>query len=402
MKARALYAHVPFCQTICGYCDFYSVLIDKPRLGPLVDALCRELEKHQSSGGFEIETIFVGGGTPTTLPPAQLSKLLETLAGFARAFQSSRPQPLEFTVEANPATVTPETAAVMAAAGVNRVSIGAQSFDPGELRVLERLHSPPQVADTIRICRAAGIEQLNIDLIFAVPGQTLASWLANLDQAIALGTDHLSCYGLTYERGTPLFDQLHAGQVRRIDQDLEAEMYETTLEHLARAGLHQYEISNFARPGRECRHNLVYWRNEPYLAIGPSASGYIDGVRYKNIADVAEYIRAIEQGRRPWIEHERPSLEQQIRETLMMGLRLNEGIDVAAFARRFGRGPYEVLGETLQNNIEMGMIEETEYKGSSHQQTRREISAPEAASHCIRLTPRGRLLGDSVIASLLP
>jgi oxygen-independent coproporphyrinogen-3 oxidase len=372
---RAIYAHVPFCQTICGYCDFFSVLIDKPQLGPLVDALLSDLYRQRETPNLAIETIFVGGGTPTTLPPEQLARLLNALLEFA-----NRRDNLEFTVEANPATVSAATAVALVDCGVNRVSIGAQSFDRNELRVLDRIHHPPQVAETVQLCRSAGIGRINLDLIFAIPGQSLHSWLANLRQAIDLGPDHLSCYGLTYEPGTPLYERLQAGGVQRIDDELEAEMYEATIETLAVAGFAQYEISNFARPGCECRHNLAYWRNEPYLAIGPSGSGYVGGVRYKNIADVAEYIHAVRDGRSARVHEERPSLEQQIRETLMMGLRLNAGIDPRAFRARFGREPRDLFAAAIEKCVALGMVNYN----------------PDA----FRLTSRGRLVADAVLAEL--
>ncbi len=292
---RSIYVHVPFCQTICGYCDFYSILLDKSAVHPLVDALLTELRQADETLDLRAETIFVGGGTPTTLPPAELERLLTALHELTRGAAA------EFTVEANPATVSAETARVLAGCGVNRVSIGAQSFDRNELTVLDRIHRPEQVAATVDIIRNAGIENLNLDLIFAIPGQSLANWQANLRAACDLGPSHLSCYALTYERGTPLYERMQAGAVTRADSDHEATLFETTIDELAARGFQQYEISNFARPGRECRHNLTYWRNEPYLGIGPSASGFVDDIRYKNIPDAAEYGRSIQAGRcRAW------------------------------------------------------------------------------------------------------
>lgn len=374
----SLYAHVPFCQTICGYCDFFSVLTDRKAFGPLVDALLAELETCRAAAANSLTTLFVGGGTPTTLPAAELSRLLKALHDFPHGTPAAD---LEFTVEANPATVSTETAAVLVSAGVNRVSIGAQSFEPAELRVLDRIHQPPQVAQTIEICRRAGIENLNLDLIFAIPGQSLASWIGNLRRAIELGPEHLSCYALTYEQGTPLFERLAAGQLRRADTELEAEMYEATIDELARAGLAQYEISNFARPGRECRHNLVYWRNRPCFGIGPSASGFVDEVRYKNIPDVAEYARAISAGRLPRIQSERLSLDARARESAMLALRLNEGLDLAEFQRRFGSDPRALFADAIANHTAAGTLEQ--HGGA------------------LRLTGRGRLLGDTVCGDFL-
>lgn len=377
----SLYAHVPFCQTICGYCDFFSVLTDRKAFGPLVDALLTELETCRPFAAGPMQTIFVGGGTPTTLPPAELRRLLSALHIFPNRDRSAQSTDLEFTVEANPATVSPETADVLVSSGVNRVSIGAQSFDTSELRVLDRVHAPPQVAQTVEICRRAGLTNLNLDLIFAIPGQTLESWVANLRRALDLGPDHLSCYALTYEKGTPLFDRLAEGRITRADTDLEAEMYEATIDELARAGLGQYEISNFARPGRECRHNLVYWRNLPYFGIGPSASGFVQETRYKNIPDVAEYARAIAAGRQPRIQSERLSLDARARETAMLALRLNEGLQIAEFRARFGTDPLALFADAIARHTAAGTLETT--------------------ADTLRLSRSGRLLADTVCADFL-
>lgn len=373
---RSAYVHVPFCQTICGYCDFYSVLVDRTAMHPLVDALIADFQRERAIRPVLLDTIFVGGGTPTTLPAVELRRLLSALHAAATS-----DRPIEFTVEANPATVTTETAATLVESGVTRVSIGAQSFDTAELRVLERIHHPPQVAQTVDICRAAGISQVNLDLIFAVPGQSVDSWRRNLEHAIAIGPDHLSCYALTYERGTPLFDQREAGDVKALDEDTEAEMYELTIDLLAAAGYAQYEISNFAKPGCECRHNLVYWRNEPYLGIGPSAAGFVDEVRYKNIPDHREYVRAVGEGRSAWLSQEKLSPDQRARETMMLSLRLNEGLNRSAFRERFGNDPTHLFSDALEKHAELGLLTITDER--------------------IVLTPRGRLLANSVIAEYL-
>lgn len=351
---RALYAHVPFCHTVCGYCDFFSVVLDRAAVEPMADAIRAELRAAVERVPLSLDTIFVGGGTPTTLPEQTLSRLLA-----AFCVHADPAAPLEFTVEANPATVSPAMAETLVASGVNRVSIGAQSFDPAELRVLERIHRPEQVAQTVACCRAAGVAQVNLDLIFAVPGQSLESWLENLRRAIDLGPDHLSCYGLTYEPGTPLYDQLHAGRVRRVEDELEAEMYEATVATLEAAGFVHYEISNFARPGCECRHNLVYWHNLAYLGVGPSASGFVDGVRYKNVPDVAQYIRAMQAGRSPRIQEERRSLDQQARETAMLELRLRAGMDRNRFRKRFGHDPARFFAEAVETHSRDGLLEVT-------------------------------------------
>ncbi len=370
----ALYVHVPYCQTICGYCDFYSEVYDRAAVGGLVDALLRELDGLARRYSLALQTIFVGGGTPTTLPPELLGRLLRALAAHAVSG-------VEFTVEANPATVTDEKAAALVAAGVNRVSIGAQSFDPGALRVLDRIHHPPQVAETLQLCRRAGLSNLNLDLIFGVPGQSLAGWCESLQTAIALGPTHLSCYGLTYERGTPLFDRLQRGDVRRIESELEAAMFEATIDTLAAAGFEHYEISNYARPGAACRHNLVYWRNEPCLGIGPSAAGFDGKVRYRNIPDTAAYVRAIQSDRPAAAEREELTADQRARETAMLGLRLRTGLDAATFCERFGRDPRAYFAEAVERFAGLGLLE--------------------ADDRGVRLTRAGLLVADSVIAEFL-
>lgn len=372
---RALYVHVPFCRRRCGYCDFYSAVADPQDYEPVIASIVRELELVCHSCDLAAETVYVGGGTPTVLPPNLLSQLLQACK------DAAGPQVSEFTVEANPETLGPRVARVLAEAGVNRVSLGAQSFDPAELRTLDRAHLPQHVRRAAALCRDFGFKNLSLDLIFAIPGQTLASWQASLATAISLAPDHMSCYALTFEPGTRLYDQWRAGHVQRVDEDLEADMYETAIEFLAAAGYRQYEISNFARPGKECRHNLTYWRNEAYLGVGPSAAGYIDGMRYKNVSDLTAYAAAINAGRLPRQEEEHLEADQRARETAMLALRLTEGLSRRDFARRFGRDPVDFFAQAVRKNFADGLLEVT--------------------NAAIRLTRRGLLLADSVIRDFL-
>ncbi|QOJ13563.1 MAG: radical SAM family heme chaperone HemW [Planctomycetia bacterium] len=371
---HSLYVHVPFCHTICGYCDFYSEVLDRRRVTPLVDALLRELDQLTARYRLALDTIFVGGGTPTVLPAPELERLLTRVAALASA-------ECEFNVEANPATVTDEIADALQRAGVNRVSIGAQSFDRGELAVLDRIHNPEQVPQTVERVRRAGIPRISLDLIFAVPGQSVQRWLANVSAALALGPQHLSCYGLTYEPGTPLYDQLRTGRVQRVDEDREADMFEATIDHLAAAGFEQYEISNFARPGEACRHNLVYWNNLPALAIGPSAAGFDGSLRYRNVPDTAAYVRMIESGAAPRIEEECLSFDRRMRESAMLGLRLTRGLDRAAFTERFSHDPLTLFPDRGADFIRDGLLH--------------------ADADCVRLTRRGLLLANRVSAAVL-
>lgn len=375
VPCRCLYVHVPQCAARCGYCDFYSEVFD-PRLArPLVDAVLRELARWAAARAFRFDTIFVGGGTPTVLPPTELARLL---AGLREHADSAA---LEYTVEANPATVTAETAAALTAAGVNRVSLGAQSFDAAELRVLERGHEPEHIGQTIAICRQAGVRHFNLDLIFGIPGQTLRSWQESLQAALTLDPVHLSCYGLTYEPGTRLWQQRAAGHITPVDPDVEADLYELAMEALPAAGLAQYEISNFARLGHECRHNLRYWHNEPYLGLGPSAVGFVDQVRYRNVADIAAYLEAVTNGRSPRATEERLPPQRRPHETAMLELRLVEGIDRARFARRYDVDPSELFSAAIRRHVSDGLLE-VDDRG-------------------IRLTRGGRMLGDRVMADFL-
>ncbi len=373
---RALYVHVPFCRTLCGYCDFYSTRFRSDRVAPLVDALLAELRRWSDARPLRFDTLFVGGGTPTTLPADELERLLAALAAFRDPAAD-----VEFTVEANPATLTPARAAALARCGVNRVSLGAQSFEPRELRVLDRRHRPEQVAETVALCRAAGLTRLSLDLIFGVPGQTCESWARSLAAALALDPEHLSCYGLTYEEGTPLTARRDAGRLRPLDDDTEAEQYEYAMDALAAAGRPQYELSNYARPGRECRHNLRYWHNEPYLGLGPSAAGFIDEVRYKNVADTAAYVAAIRAGGSARVEEETLPPERRARETAMLELRLVAGIDRRRFAERYGADPADLFATAIARHTAAGLLEVDE-RG-------------------VRLTRTGRLLANRVMADFV-
>ncbi|MFI4898367.1 MAG: radical SAM family heme chaperone HemW, partial [Phycisphaerales bacterium JB059] len=322
--ARSLYIHVPFCAHKCHYCDFYSIVDRQDRQAAFTRRLIRELTALAPFAG-PIETIFVGGGTPTLLAPECWVDLLDALHD---RFDLSRLRSgaAEFSVECNPETATPELFETLRAGGVNRISIGAQSFNPTHLKTLERWHNPDNVARSIDMARAAGIERQSLDLIFGVPGQSLADWGEDLTRVLELGTEHLSCYALTYEPNTAMTARLERHEFEPADEDVEADMYELTLERLAASGLERYEVSNFARPGRECAHNLAYWRQRDWLAAGPSASGHIAGRRWKNAARLDDYLRTDDEGFAPIMEHEPPDGRRAVSERIMTGIRLREGL----------------------------------------------------------------------------
>lgn len=342
------YVHLPFCRTKCGYCDFYSLPTLPHLIESLVESIGRELAMRDP--GRCVETIFVGGGTPTELPGDALATMLGTISRRAGAVS-------EWTVEANPSSTTDLKLDVLRRAGVNRLSFGAQSFNPDELRVLERLHDPVHIADSVAAARAAGFDNVNLDLIFGIPGQTVTSWRDSLRRALDLGTDHLSCYSLMFEEGTALTRLLREGRMARCDEDLEAEMFELTIAELSAAGYEHYEISNFAKPGRECRANVIYWENREYLGVGPSAVSYLNGERRKNVADVRKYCEWMgTEPERIAVERERLSPRERAGETAVQMLRLTRGIDIVAFRSRTGIDPLELFAEPIRRFTDMKLI----------------------------------------------
>lgn len=370
-----LYVHVPFCQTKCGYCDFYSLPTEGQDQAALVDALCKEIEARVSAVGRPPATVFVGGGTPTLLPASLLKKLLAAIRG--RVGDSLT----EWTVEANPATIDREKTRILREAGVNRVSMGGQSFHEAELATLERIHHPADIPKSIQLLNEEGIGRLNLDLIFGIPGQTRASWAESLRRAVDLGVGHLSCYGLTYEPGTRLTALRDHGRLTPCDEDLEVELFEDAADFLAEQGFEAYEISNYARPGQECRHNLIYWRNQPYIGCGPSAAGRLGDRRYRNVPDVAAYVkwmreRGQAESEAEWLDGDALRLE-----AVMMQMRLTrEGLDGTEFARRFGPLQESLNAEGLEEMEALGLVE---WSGRH-----------------LRLTRPGRLLANPVIARL--
>ncbi len=391
--AGALYIHVPFCFHKCHYCDFYSFVDAQDRQADFVEALCLEIgtlgkANAAASGipGTPLTSIFVGGGTPSLLRPELWGGLLEHLA----ATFTFAPD-LEFTVECNPETVTGALMGVLAAGGVNRISVGAQSFSPAHLTTLERHHDPRNVERALELALDAGIRRLSVDLIFGIPGQTLAEWTSDLGRALRLANgaiEHISCYALTYEPGTAMTVRVQRGDIEPIDQDLEADMFEATVGLLRAAGLQRYEISNFSREGAECRHNLAYWRQDDWLAAGPSASGHASGYRWKNVPRLTDWMDGVlgrldgKPGYSPVVDLEPPDPRRALAERLLMGLRLREGvsrIEVLEESRQWGRAGQLEAAAGLE--VEQGHLQETHDRWS--------------------LTDRGILLADSVIGSLM-
>lgn len=335
--ARSLYLHIPFCFHKCHYCDFYSIVDTGDRHAAFVDTLTRELETLARFASEPIETIFVGGGTPTLLAPALWQRLLGEMARLFDLAPIRRGEG-EFTIECNPETATPELFDVLVAGGVNRISIGAQSFNETHLKTLERWHDPASVQRALALAASAGIERRSVDLIYAIPGQTLEEWDEDIDRTLELGVGHISAYALTYEPNTAMTMRLRLGDFDAVDEDLEAEMFQRTHERLSGAGFERYEVSNYARRGAQSgpsRHNLAYWRSESWLAAGPSASGHLrtneGGWRWKNAPRLTDWERGVaDGGLSPVDDLEPPDPARALAERIMLGLRLTEGLDAPA------------------------------------------------------------------------
>ena len=371
---RAAYVHIPFCAHKCGYCDFASLA----GVDHLADRYLAALEREMAMMEVpcEVETIFIGGGTPTRLDARGLDRLL----AMVRRWYPLAPGG-EWTVEANPGTLDAEKADVLASGGVNRVSLGAQSFQPELLKALERNHAPEEVERALDLVRPR-FPFWSFDLIFGVPGSTAELWAADLERALELGPSHLSCYGLVYEKGTALWKQWRAGQVNAVDEETERTMYAHTIDRLDRAGLAMYEISNFARPGHESRHNLVYWANDPYFGVGVGAARYVEGTRSVNTRDIFAYLRRIEENEPATGPTERLDPEAHARETAVLMLRRTvQGIDRPDFLRRTGFDLDALAGPAVRKYVASGLLEDDGQRA--------------------RLTREGLFLADSVMSDLL-
>lgn len=398
LESVALYLHIPFCHAKCHYCDFNSYAGMLGLREEYVAALRDEIglagyrARLASGRPRRCRTVFFGGGTPSLLTPEQIADLMAAIrAAFALDADA------EVTMEANPGALEYGQLDAVRAAGVNRLSMGAQSFNADLLRWMGRIHTPDEIETAYRAARAAGFTNINLDFIFALPGQTQAVWQDTLERAVALSPDHLSLYNLIVEEGTPLYTWVRRGSVREVDEDTAADMYEAAQEWLARAGYLQYEISNWAKPGHACAHNLIYWRNVPWIGLGAGGASFYAGQRFTNARPIRGYIKRVCEalaaeeagvaGRETLpaaaiATRETISRELEMGETAMLGLRLNEGLRLDAFAARYGVGFWETYGERLAEFRALDLIEE--------------------ADGYARLTQRGRMVGNEIFARVLP
>ena len=351
-----LYIHIPYCRQKCRYCDFASYPGQKNSMPAYVDALLREADMMAvTAKNTPIQTVFIGGGTPSILPANLLDGLL---SGLRQRFNI--PAGIEFTTEANPGTLTGEWLEAALTGGVNRLSMGMQACQPSLLRTLGRIHTHQDVVDSVALARRMGVNNLSVDLMFGLPGQTPAMWRESLQAALDLGVEHLSCYGLIPEEGTPLFDDLEAGRLSLPDEADERRMYDDTLTFLSQQGYQQYEISNFAKPGYECRHNIGYWTRVPYIGLGASAASFLPnksgGLRLTNPAGIHDYIAMAEE--QAWRRRERTSLlpEDARFESLMLGLRMTRGVSEKDFAAMHGMTIDTYCGEILRQQEKRGLL----------------------------------------------
>ncbi|MCB8960379.1 MAG: radical SAM family heme chaperone HemW [Ardenticatenales bacterium] len=392
MTRYSLYLHIPFCRHRCSYCDFNTYTTVNDLQSAYAEALMAEIRQvgtaARAAGDMApvVHTIFFGGGTPTLMTAAQIEAILATVQA-----EFSLEPGAEITMEANPETVDEPYLAALRAAGVNRLSFGVQSVVPAELELLGRTHDFARVRTAVADARAAGFRRVNLDLIYGVPGQTLASWDESLAGALSLAPEHLSLYALTVEPGTPMGRWLDSGAMSAPDPDLAADQYELAGTKLGEAGFEQYEISNWSLPGEACRHNLTYWRNEPFLGLGAGAHGFVNGVRYQTVRQPRVYIRRLA-GAAEALEFplstavadwHREETGEAMATQLMMQLRLlREGLDPAGFEARFGLPLSEQFGPIMAELADWGLLV---WRGGR-----------------LFLTDRGRLLSNQVFYRFLP
>jgi len=372
-----IYIHIPFCHRKCPYCDFFSIS-DLSQQHRYIEAILKEVELAANEhSGMVFDTIYMGGGTPSVLPPEAIDGIIESVQGkFAFATNT------EVTIEINPGTLDLDTLRRYHTTGINRVNIGVQSFQEINLRFLERIHTAVEADTALEGARKAGFENIGIDLIYGLPGQSVESWIKDLGRALAYLPEHLSCYALTYEQGTPLAADMESKKFLPADDEQVAKLYLYTVEVLQSRGYEQYETSNFARSSDyRSRHNGKYWNLSPYLGMGPSSHSYFPPERYWSKADLVSYLDDLDHGRRPIGGRETLSREQLMIEAVYLGLRLSEGVDIDRFDRIFGEKFNILFNKPLAAFVQKGLLEIT-------------------SGRC-RLNTRGMLLLDTIASSFI-
>jgi putative oxygen-independent coproporphyrinogen III oxidase len=378
MLVKSAYFHIPFCAQICYYCDFNKVFFQGQPVDEYLQAMEQEMKKTVEAFPAErLDTLFVGGGTPTVLEMKQLDFFLESIY---KHFRFSKDE-VEFTFEANPNELTKEKLQLLKDAGVNRLSFGVQTFHDSLLKTIGRTHRYDDVIRTISLAKEVGFDNISIDLMYGLPNQTLQQFQADLDIAFSLDIQHISAYSLIIEPKTIFYNLWRKGTLPLPSEEEEAEMYEEAMRQMELHGYQQYEISNYARPGFQSRHNLTYWNNEEYYGIGAGAHSYVNGVRRANIGPIKQYIAKVQETGLPYREIHRVTRMEQMEEEMFLGLRKTEGVSKQRFSEKFGRDVHEVFGAAIRSERQKGLLEETD-------------------TH-VRLTRRGRLLGNEVFQAFL-
>ena len=375
---KGLYIHIPFCHQICFYCDFNKVFFKDQPVDAYIDSLGKELALWKQEGALDkpLETIFLGGGTPTALTPAQLDKLLSYIHRYVPMAEN-----LEWSSEANPDELTKEKMQVLFDGGVNRLSMGVQSFDQDLLKRLGRTHSNSHVSRAVESARQIGFTNLSFDLMYGLPGQTMEQWEDTLQQAFAFELPHFSAYSLIIEPKTVFYNLMTKGKLNTVTEDLEAAMYDKLMTEMDQRGIKQYEISNFAMPGMESRHNLLYWNNEEYIGAGAGAHGYVNGVRYSNAGPLKKYMEPLDEGKRPLLNTHEVPLNEKMEEEMFLGLRKTTGVSILHFHEKFGRSLEEIYGEILQKELKkQNLVIESGF---------------------VKLTKKGRFVGNEVFEQFL-
>ena len=366
-KPTSAYVHIPFCTQICYYCDFSKVFIKNQPVDSYLEHL---LEEFQSYDIKKLRTLYIGGGTPTALSASQLEVLLK---GLTENLDLSVLE--ELTIEANPGDLDADKIAVLKNSAVNRVSLGVQTFDNKMLKKIGRSHLEKDIYENIDRLKLAGFDNISIDLIYALPGQTMEQVKENVAKAIGLDIPHMSLYSLILENHTVFMNRMRRGKLPLPKEELEAEMFEYIIAELERAGFEHYEISNFSKSGFESRHNLMYWDNAEYYGIGAGASGYVNGIRYKNHGPIRHYLSAVEEGNAR-ITEEHLSQKERMEEEMFLGLRKKSGVSMARFEEKFGRSFDGLYGQIVRDLVQQGLMQ--------------------IDGNRVRMTKRGLFLGDTV------
>ncbi|PEL14156.1 radical SAM family heme chaperone HemW [Bacillus sp. AFS017336] len=376
--ASSVYIHIPFCQQICYYCDFNKFMMDRQPVDQYLEYLEKEIiESLNRNPITDLKTVFVGGGTPTALTLDQTQVLVDMINNHIIKGKKG----IEMTFESNPNEISKEKLQILKDGGVNRISFGAQTFDEGLLKKIGRTHSPNEIEEAIQTAKAVGIDNINLDLMYALPGQTMEQFVDSLDKAMELPIQHISAYSLIIEPKTVFYIEMNRGKLKPAPEEDEAAMYDFLMKYLEEKGFHQYEISNFEKNGLESKHNLVYWNNDEYFGFGAGAHGYINGIRYSNAGPLKKYFQLIDEAGVPIVHEHTVTEQEKMEEEMFLGLRKMQGVSERKFQEKFGSNFNEVFPNVIEKLNKDGLVEMN--------------------GEFLRLTHKGKLLGNEVFQAFL-